>query len=164
MCSGKVPDVHLKVTGTSSWIKLVCQKLACITCPKKSYWIFTTTSHYRGHSAVVQHNINFTYIVKWLLGGVRVQTSTSIRSCFCTRNAVYQRFIYLYDITAGPHKVSLKEKFPVCCTLFLKSLGTCFFEYPVAFQPLPLCSNLRYEQKRFVWPCSELLWLCLSHK
>ena len=35
-----------------------------------------------------------------------------------------------------------------------------FFEYPVTFQPLPLW----YEEKHFMWPCSELLWLCLSHE
>ena len=39
-----------------------------------------------------------------------------------------------------------------------------FFKYPVAFQLLPLCSILmRYEQKRFAWSCSELLWFCLNH-
>ena len=27
-----------------------------------------------------------------------------------------------------------------------------------------LSSIPRYEEKRFVWPCNELLWLCLSHK
>ena len=44
-----------------------------------------------------------------LLGGVQVQASTSVRSRCYTQNAVYQRFIYLYDIAAGPHKAFLKE-------------------------------------------------------
>ena len=52
---------------------------------------------------------------RWLLGGVRVQTSMSVRSCCCTQNAVYQRFIYLYDIAAEPHEVFLKEMFGVVC-------------------------------------------------
>ena len=46
-----------------------------------------------------------------LLGGVRVQTSTSVCSRCCTQNAVYQHFIYLYDIAAGPQEAFLKEKF-----------------------------------------------------
>ena len=35
---------------------------------------------------------------------IRVQTSMSVCLHFCTQNAVYQHFIYLYDIAAGPHK------------------------------------------------------------
>ena len=46
-------------TGTCSWMKLVCDKLACI---QIRYQILTTTSHYRGHLTIFQHNTNFATI------------------------------------------------------------------------------------------------------
>ena len=55
----------------------------------------------------------------------------------------------------GHTKRIWKTFFPVCNGLLVKLRGT---QYPVAFQPLPLCSSLRYEQKCFVWPCTKLLW------
>ena len=37
----------------------VCHKLACVSFPtKKRNWIFTTTSRYRLHLAIVRHNTN----------------------------------------------------------------------------------------------------------
>ena len=90
-------------------------------------------------------------------------STNSVGSHSCTQNATYQRFTYLYDIATGLHNELLTTIFQlaiVCCEV----TGHMFFEYPVPFQPLPLCSILRYEQKCFLWPCNELLWHCLSHK
>ena len=93
------------------------------------------------------------------------QKETNLGGICCRQNAVYQRSIYLYDITAGPHKVFLKKNFFHFAVVgFCKVTGYTFFEYPVAFQPLPLYSIPKYEQKCSVWPCSELLWPCLGHK
>ena len=38
---------------------------------------------------------------------VTVQTTTLVGLCHCTQNALYQSFIYLYDIIAGPHRCIL---------------------------------------------------------
>ena len=42
-----------------------------------------------------------------LFGKIQVQTTTLVGLCHCTQRALYQSFIYLYDITAGLH----------CCVL-----------------------------------------------
>ena len=121
--------------------------------------IFTTTSRYERHLVIVRHNSKFATVhSRVTVGGCsmefRVQFSTSVCSRHCTQNAIYQCSIYLY------------VKIPVHHSLFLKLLGTyLFFEYPRDFQPLPLGSIARKKTKQhFVWPCGELLWLCLSHK
>ena len=51
------PSFGLEVTGTCSRIILVCHKLACIKFPTKKLRNFYN-NQYRGHSAIVQHNIN----------------------------------------------------------------------------------------------------------
>ena len=38
------------------------------------------------------------------------------------------------------------------------------WKHPSAFQPLQFCSSPSYKQKRFMWPCSKLFWLCSSCK
>ena len=82
---------------------------------------------------------------------------------YCAQNAVYQRFIYMYDITAGPHKAFLLKKnfqFTVVC---LQSYQVPTFQVSSSLSATAaICSIPRYEQKCFVWPCIELLWLCLS--
>ena len=66
--------VGIKVTVTCSWTKLVCHKLICITFLTKSYRIFTTTSRYRGHLAIVQHNTNFATVHSQVtVGGCSVE-------------------------------------------------------------------------------------------
>ena len=78
----------------------------------KSYQIFVISSPYRGHLALVRRNTNFATVrssdSRWLLGRVRVQTSALICLLRCAQNAIYQCFLYLYDIGAGPHKAFLK--------------------------------------------------------
>ena len=64
---GGVPSWDVKIIGTCSWIKLVCHTLAHI--PTKSYQIFTTTSRYRWHWAVVQHKTNFATVHSWVTVG-----------------------------------------------------------------------------------------------
>ena len=46
---------------------------------KKVLDIFTTTSHYRGHSAIVQYNTNFTTVHSRVTVGVPI---TIIQLCF----------------------------------------------------------------------------------
>ena len=93
----------------------VCHKLACVT-STKSYSTFTTTSHYREHSAIVQPNTNFATVHSRVtvggcyVGGVQVHISMSVCSHCCTQNAVYQHFVYLYDITAGLHEAFWGEQ------------------------------------------------------
>jgi len=45
-----------------------------------------------------------------------------------------------------------------------KVCGYLPWKHPSAFQPLQFCSSPSYKQKRFMWPCSKLFWLCLSCK
>ena len=53
-----------------------------------------------------------------------------------------------------------KKSFSSSPWFVLEVTRNLFFEYPGAFQLLPLSSIPRCEEKRFMWPCSELLWLC----
>ena len=50
----------------------------------------------------------------------------SVFSYCCMQNAIYQRFIYLYDIAAVAHQEFLKNIFPVRYSLLAKLLGTHF--------------------------------------
>ena len=121
----------------------------CLYFLQKSYWIFTTISHYRGNSAIVQHSTNFaTVYSRVTVGGCSVEYEYKVLRQLA--RVVVHRILFtsdLYDIAAGPHacEAFLKKKFPVHCSLLAKLLGTRFFEYPVAFQPLPFCSIQRYE-------------------
>ena len=47
-----------------------------------------------------------------LLGGVRLLTASS--RC-CPQNAIYQRFINLYDIAAGPRQKKQKKQLAIVC-------------------------------------------------
>ena len=52
---------------------------------KKSYRIFTITSRYRGHSALVQHNTNFATVHSWeTVGGCLVEYEYKLLHQFTT--------------------------------------------------------------------------------
>ena len=119
--------------------------------------------------AKVQHNTNFVAVhswvrvARWVLDG---NTSTNFSLRCCTQNVIYQRFIYLHNIRCRAtqrffffgERISSLPKFACEITGY----PFCSIQY-IAFQPLPLSSISRYEEKCFVCPSSELLWLCLSH-
>ena len=71
---------------------------------------------------------------------------------------------YLYDIANRATQRVFEKKVFISPWFVFEVSRYPFFEYLGAFQPLPLGFIPRYEEKRFMWPCSELLWLCLSHK
>ena len=121
----------VKVTGTSSWIKLVCQKLACITFPTKSYSLFTTTSHYRGHSAIVQHNTNLATVhSRVTVGGCSVEYEYKLLRQFArvvAHRMLYTSVLSIFTTSLQGHtKRFWKKNFPVCRSLFSKLLGTRF--------------------------------------
>ena len=60
------------------------------------------------------------------------------------------------------HTKSFRKKHSTLSLFAYKVSGYLLWENPAAFQSLQLCSSLRCKQKRFVWPCSKLFWLCLS--
>ena len=59
--------------------------------------------------------------------------------------------IYLYDIVTGPHRV-FEKKIQVRCSFSKLATRYTFFEYPGAFQPLPLCFIPRYEENASCGP------------
>ena len=59
---------------------------------------------------------------------------------------------------------SLTKKYSSSSLFAYKVRGYPLWENRAAFQALQLCSSPTCEQKRFVWPCSKLLCLCLSCK
>ena len=94
-----------KVTGTSSWIKLVCQKLACTTLhTKKLLDIYNNPSLQRA----------FRYSSAWQKAAAQWSMSTnfyvSLLALLHTECRI-AAFFYLYDIAAGAHEAFLKEKF-----------------------------------------------------
>ena len=95
--------------------------------------------------------------------GIRVQTFP----CAVAHRMSYTSVLSICTTSAaGPHKgffffgerISSLPKFACEITGY----PFCSIQY-IAFQPLPLSSISRYEEKCFVCPSSELLWLCLSH-
>ena len=73
--------LRVKVTATCSWIKFLLQ-----TCLYNiSYQIFTTTSRYSGHSAIVQHNTNFVTVHSQVtVGGCSVEYKYKLLRLFTT--------------------------------------------------------------------------------
>ena len=102
----------------------------CMTFPTKSYQIVTTTSCYRGHSAILQCNTTFATVHSQVtVGGCSVEYEYKLLYVsLLTFRMPYtnQHFIYLYNIAAGPHEGFLKTNFPVRHGLFAKLLGTSF--------------------------------------
>ena len=143
---------------------LLYHKLACITLPTKSYWRFTTTSHYRGHSATVQHNTNFATVhSRVTVGGCSVECEYKHLgqfACIVTHRMPYSSiYLFTWHWCRATQSVFGPKKFPVCRSLQSHWVPI-FFEYPVAFQPLPLCSIPRYEQKRLIHVA--LQWVALA--
>ena len=62
-------SIHLLRLRVHVMNKSVCHNMYNIFY-KKGYLIFTTTNHYKGHLAVVQHNSNFATVSRRLLSGV----------------------------------------------------------------------------------------------
>ena len=161
--------IHLvKGMGTWSWLNLVCHKIGCITFPTEKLPDFCNNQSlpYRGHLALVQHNTNFTTVHSPVtVGGCSVKYKYKLLcqfACFVVHRMLYTSvFSICTTLVQGHTKRVWNRNFPVCHSS--RRLYP-FREYPVAFHPLPLCSIPRYEQKRFVWPCSELVWLSLNHK
>ena len=100
--------------------------------------------------------------IKWKL--LLLEFSTSICSPRCALTTVHQSFLCLWDSITGPHEKFLTEKYSSLSLFAYKVHGYLRWENLTAFQALQLCSSPTCEQKRFVWPCSKLLWLCLSCK
>ena len=157
-CNWPIRLQWTKVTSTSSWIKSVCHKLTCITSAIKLLDIYNNQPLQRAFG----YNTNFATVHsqsdgRHLLGGVWVQTSMSVHSCCCTQNATYRRFIYLYDIAAGPYEAFLAKKiYPV------RQLCLCSYWVPVFWVPSSLSATaaLIYSEiwgKTLHVACSELL-------
>ena len=100
--------------------------------------------------------------IKWKL--LLLEFSTSICSPRCALTTVHQLFLCLWDSITGPHEEFLTEKYSSLSLFAYKVRGYLLWENLTAFQALQLCSSPTCEQKRFVWPCSKLLWFCLSCK
>ena len=93
-----------------------------------------------------------------------LKISTSICSPRCALTTVHQSFLCLWDSITGPHEEFLTKKYSSLSLFAYKVHGYLLWENLAAFQALQLCSSPTCEQKRFVWPCSKLPWLCLSCK
>ena len=95
----------------------------------------------------------------------------SLSTIFCVSllaplHAECQHSIYLYGIAAGPHE-ELKIFFPVCRSLFLKLLGTCFSSIQ---EPFSHCHSVLFQDARKNASCGlrdhkhRLTdWPCPSH-
>ena len=121
---------NIKVTGTSSWIKISMSK-TCLFFLPKSYWIFTTTSHYRGHSAIVQPNTNFAIVhSRVTVGGCSVEYEYKFLRQFARIVAHRMPYTSVLSICTtllqGHTKHFWNKNSPVCRSLFSKSLGTGF--------------------------------------
>jgi len=68
--------------------------------------------------------------------------------------------VSLLDIATESHEEFVEKTFVSGC----KVCGYLPWKHPSAFQLLQFCSSPSYKQKRFMWPCSKLFWLCLSCK
>ena len=80
---------HLKVTGTVSWMKLVCHKLACITFPtKKMPHCYSNQS--LQYLAIVQHNTNFATVRSQMTVGDCFQLPSNT-NCFAIAHIQFSR-------------------------------------------------------------------------
>ena len=96
-----------------------------------------------------QNRVNLVYLS---------QTTMSVRLRCYTQNAVYQCLSFCTTLLQGHMKHFWKTFFQSAVVCFRNYwVPVCFFfEYPVAFQPLPLCSIPRYEL------CVSLQWVALA--
>lgn len=119
----KVMSIYMFMNKTISYF---------YTCPKKLPNVLHQPVATERIRVIVQHNTNFTTVhsrvnssdSRRLLNDVQAQTWTSVCSCYCSQNAVYQCFVYLHDIATGPHEEFLNKIFPLCRSLFSKLLDT----------------------------------------
>ena len=89
---------------------------------QKSYW--TTTSHYRGHSAIVQHNTNVATVhSRVTVGGCSVEYEYKLLRQFA--RVVAHRMPYTSILSICTTSLQGRTN-PVRHSLFVKLLGTCF--------------------------------------
>ena len=97
---------------------------------KKSHRIFTTTSHYRGHSAIVRHNTNFATVhSRVTVGGCSMKYEYKFLRQFThvARRMPYTSVLSVCTTSLQGHTKSFWENFfPVRHSLFAKLLGTRF--------------------------------------
>ena len=75
----------IKVTGTCSWKKLICHRLACITFPTKKLLDFYNHQSQQMASAIVQHKTNFATVHSQVtLGGCSVENEYKLLCQFTT--------------------------------------------------------------------------------
>ena len=151
----------LKVTATCSWIKLVCHKLACITFPTESSRIFTTTSRYRGHSAIVQHNTNFATVHSQVtVGGCSVEYEYKLLRQFTTTVGGTRCYLWLKQSQSNSLQGHTKR---FCSYLGIEQSGSGWKATGHSKNRYPVTLKTNYGelenffQKHFVWPCSDVV-------
>ena len=130
----------------------------------KSYQIFTTTSRYRSHLAIVQHNSNFATVhIRVTVGGCLMQFEYNFLcqfTCAVTRRilSVYQCSISSYDIATGPHKELLKKKCSSSPIVCFRSYCLPVYQVSKSLSATAalFCSKIQGKML-CIWPCSELL-------
>ena len=130
--------------------------------------IITTTCHYRGHSAIVQPNTDFATVHSQVTeGGCSVEYEYKLLHQFAWAVAHRMPYTSILSICAtslqGHTKCFWKKNFPVHRSCF-RSHWVPVFQVSSSLSAIAALFYSEIWAKRFVWPCSELLWLCLSHK
>ena len=147
--------------GTSSW---VCYKLACIISPTKKLLDFYNNQRAFGYSSA---STNFATVhSRKTVGGCSVEYKYTFLRQFA-RVVAHRMLFYLFEwhCCRATWRVfwTITKKFQFA--LFVhKVTRRLFFQYPVAFNHCHSVLFWDVSQKRFMWPCSELLWLCSSNK